>query len=905
MTSKAGSGRGFIKLTTRSPPHPDSPKLPRRRSVWDVCQGAFVPPHTAVPAEYWRKRATDHAQRVLDAARQALTAQAWLIAVGVGKVGATPLASIIVSEINSVASRLVGLALASLVPSSTVAAHARAFVALDYVLSTVFGLFSVGLLAFPEYLQSITLAEAVVTAVKGVVTVPAQAALWAHMQKSADSRVRAEVSRRNSNQTRVVQLLCMGATYATLTWAGGDLSRVVPAWCALSMATVLVSAARLRLVVPPDLNHERLRCALAAFDAGNAASVTTVEIARQEQYLRAVVRRPQPWSVAGVRVGVPLSELWVFPERSHAADKVASAVQVLLRAHASEPFVVGAHVPSCRVTIALKAASTPATQLRATFVASRVAGELRRMGTPLSPAAVAACITRQLSATREPFRQFKEALARGGFNTRGALLRCGDWRLAASKLDNGSLTETRLAADGSEERRVCACAPASRGGADAGAVGEVCAFVPVTPAGPSSSHRGGSGAALQYISRAVVHIASRSRRTLAQLLLPTGYPHSVAPEYMHYQLWDTLQVMCADLRGAITQQAGLLAIGVGSVGASPEGVIVVDMITTLVREALSLVVGSAFRADSSAAAMKTWRIYTAGVSLFSAACTLVAGALPARRLHLRLADTTVSACVSPLAGGANSALVLHLAKGSVDAAFVADVGAKERNQDQVLGLVLLASRYTLLLWTGVTLWRAWAVLLLLSAGHLGFNYLAARALVEHTINRSRAAILAEAFPDAPTPDAVAAREGFVPRPWVVCTRPSSMRVQLGVSPAELVVCNSGDDAAAVAAACRQLVRMFRGERFVVGAKLAGRQEVRIALRDDATGVDHLKAVVLARRLVGSTRRFASIDECVACIRGTLSLVNEQWGGFVRRLQVQGWQPERTMLSVGEWRLCCE
>ena len=51
---------------------------------------------------------------------------------------------------------------------------------------------------------------------------------------------------------------------------------------------------------------------------------------------------------------------------------------------------------------------------------------------------------------------------------------------------------------------------------------------------------------------------------------------------MRYQLWDTLQVLCANLRGAVTTQAGLLAIGVGSAGATAEGVIAVDMANALV-----------------------------------------------------------------------------------------------------------------------------------------------------------------------------------------------------------------------------------------------------------------------------------------------------------------------------------
>ena len=87
---------------------------------------------------------------------------------------------------------------------------------------------------------------------------------------------------------------------------------------------------------------------------------------------------------------------------------------------------------------------------------------------------------------------------------------------------------------------------------------------------------------------------------------------------MRYQLWDTLQVLCANLRGAVTTQAGLLAIGVGSAGATAEGVIAVDMANALVANALGLVTGSLCKAGRSAAAMKRWRLYNCAFSMLGA-----------------------------------------------------------------------------------------------------------------------------------------------------------------------------------------------------------------------------------------------------------------------------------------------
>eukprot|EP00757_Euglenozoa_sp_SAG-D1_P006064 gene6064-16050_t len=45
------------------------------------------------------------------------------------------------------------------------------------------------------------------------------------------------------------------------------------------------------------------------------------------------------------------------------------------------------------------------------------------------------------------------------------------------------------------------------------------------------------------------------KRAFDAMFVPDGYPHTVAPEYLEYQLWDTLQGLCQYLKGVLTAMA--------------------------------------------------------------------------------------------------------------------------------------------------------------------------------------------------------------------------------------------------------------------------------------------------------------------------------------------------------------
>ncbi|XP_047569063.1 RUS family member 1 isoform X2 [Lutra lutra] len=62
--------------------------------------------------------------------------------------------------------------------------------------------------------------------------------------------------------------------------------------------------------------------------------------------------------------------------------------------------------------------------------------------------------------------------------------------------------------------------------------------------------------------------ASPSLSGLMAVFLPQGFPDSVSPDYLPYQLWDSVQAFASSLSGSLATHAVLLGIGVGNAKAS-------------------------------------------------------------------------------------------------------------------------------------------------------------------------------------------------------------------------------------------------------------------------------------------------------------------------------------------------
>ena len=64
---------------------------------------------------------------------------------------------------------------------------------------------------------------------------------------------------------------------------------------------------------------------------------------------------------------------------------------------------------------------------------------------------------------------------------------------------------------------------------------------------------------------AVAHWLRGSWAALCSLFLPVGYPSSVTPDYLEFQIYDTIQAVCSYLRGMLCTHAVLTGMGVGEV----------------------------------------------------------------------------------------------------------------------------------------------------------------------------------------------------------------------------------------------------------------------------------------------------------------------------------------------------
>jgi hypothetical protein len=53
------------------------------------------------------------------------------------------------------------------------------------------------------------------------------------------------------------------------------------------------------------------------------------------------------------------------------------------------------------------------------------------------------------------------------------------------------------------------------------------------------------------------------------VFLPQGYPDTVSSDYLHYQLWDTLQAFCSSITTMMATLAVLKGVGVGDDTATP------------------------------------------------------------------------------------------------------------------------------------------------------------------------------------------------------------------------------------------------------------------------------------------------------------------------------------------------
>eukprot|EP00970_Alexandrium_tamarense_P019745 scaffold14402_cov207-Alexandrium_tamarense.AAC.9 len=88
----------------------------------------------------------------------------------------------------------------------------------------------------------------------------------------------------------------------------------------------------------------------------------------------------------------------------------------------------------------------------------------------------------------------------------------------------------------------------------------------------------------------VMDICRKVDQICKDLFLPVGYPHTVAPGYLEYQFYDSLQGLSSYLRGVVSTTAVLSAAGVGDAAATAMSA----AMTWAIRDGLGMVGGLLF-----------------------------------------------------------------------------------------------------------------------------------------------------------------------------------------------------------------------------------------------------------------------------------------------------------------------
>ncbi|KAM8777743.1 RUS family member 1 [Rhynchonycteris naso] len=219
---------------------------------------------------------------------------------------------------------------------------------------------------------------------------------------------------------------------------------------------------------------------------------------------------------------------------------------------------------------------------------------------------------------------------------------------------------------------------------------------------------------------------------LLTVFLPQGFPDSVSPDYLSYQLWDSVQAFASSLSGALATHAVLLGIGVGNAEASVSAATA----TWLVKDStgmLGRIVFAWWKGSKLDCNAKQWRLTADILNDVAMFLEIMAPAYPAC-FTVTVCISNLAKCVVSVAGGATrAALTVHQARRNN----MADVAAKDGSQETLVNLAGLLVSLLMLPLVSDCPSLSLGCFFLLTALHIYANYRAVRALVLETLNEGR------------------------------------------------------------------------------------------------------------------------------------------------------------------------
>jgi len=228
---------------------------------------------------------------------------------------------------------------------------------------------------------------------------------------------------------------------------------------------------------------------------------------------------------------------------------------------------------------------------------------------------------------------------------------------------------------------------------------------------------------------------------LRSAFLPLGYPHTVTPDYLPFQIFDTIQAVCSYLRGMLCTTAILSGMGVGESTASASAA----ALNWFLLDGLGMASGLVFAYLGSrtfGANLKTWRIFADTINDVGLTLEMVTALLPKSLFlpMLSVASVCKAAC-GVSAGATRAALLQHFARADNGS----DLATKEGIQETFVTLVGMGAGAIIMRLLEGDVRSTWILFIALTCLHVYANWRAVCALQLTSINDQRGHILIQHY----------------------------------------------------------------------------------------------------------------------------------------------------------------
>ncbi|KAJ7582066.1 vitamin B6 photo-protection and homoeostasis-domain-containing protein [Mycena floridula] len=234
-------------------------------------------------------------------------------------------------------------------------------------------------------------------------------------------------------------------------------------------------------------------------------------------------------------------------------------------------------------------------------------------------------------------------------------------------------------------------------------------------------------------------------QVFCKVFLPIGFPESVSPDYLRYQILNASQAFSIALAGMISSRAIMQAFGVGDASASATNAMLL-LVSQDFCNRLTAVIGAYYIGSSLSSEAKRYRffadvIYDTSIVLDAMSPFLLVAP------WLRIVALCISGSLRAISGiatwGSRAAINLHFATSVTSSTTsttgdVGDINAKETSMEGVFSL--LGMLVGIVVVPTSSRWAYIALFVLLGI-HLTISYAAVRGLELRSLNRQRASLV--------------------------------------------------------------------------------------------------------------------------------------------------------------------